>query len=62
MWSARLFSRYGAWCGMRACFLSMGLGVECTRAFRYSDRCGMRACFLGMGFGVECARVFSVWG
>ena len=24
-----MFSRYGVSCGMRACFLGMGLGVEC---------------------------------
>ena len=28
-----VISSYGVRCGMRACFLSMGLGMECTSDF-----------------------------
>jgi len=60
LWNARVISRNGVSCGMHACFLGMGLGMECACFLDMS--CGMRACFFGIALGMECARSFSVWG
>ena len=54
--------RYSDRCGVRACFLGMGLGVECARVFSVWGLVWNAHVLLGIVIGVECAPVFSVWG